>query len=77
MPQFAPGSKDRYSGEGYVYLSRVLEEVSGQGFVSLVQKRVLDPLAMGSSALFRWPEREGRMAVGHDRQGQAMAAKMS
>jgi len=45
-PEFAPGTRFRYSGEGHVYLSRVLEQVSGQAFGELIQARVFGPLAM-------------------------------
>jgi CubicO group peptidase (beta-lactamase class C family) len=76
VPQFAPGSKYRYSGEGYVYLSRVLEQVADLGFSELVQKRVFDPLQMSSSALFWLPARKDRMAVGHNRNGEVLNAPM-
>lgn len=77
VPQFTPGSRYRYSGEGYVYFSRVLEQVAGQGFGELAQKRVFDPLQMSSSAMFRLPGREARMALGHDRKGQALPKNRS
>ncbi|MCC6539917.1 MAG: beta-lactamase family protein [Bryobacterales bacterium] len=69
-PEFAPGERFRYSGEGYVYLSRVLEQVSGQPFGALVQSRVFDPLGMSGSSLYRREERELRIATGHDRGGR-------
>jgi CubicO group peptidase (beta-lactamase class C family) len=76
VPQFAPGSKYRYSGEGYVYLARVLEQVADMGFGELVQKRVFDPFEMTSSALFWIPDRGERMALGHDRKGVLRDARM-
>lgn len=68
-PEFAPGTRFRYSGEGYVYLSRVLEQISGQAFGQLVQTRVFDPLGMTGSSIYRREDREPRMATGHDRNG--------
>ncbi len=76
VPQFAPGSKYRYSGEGYVYLSRVLEQVADMGFNELVQKRVFDPLGMADSSLYWTPDLGERMAVGHDRKGEPREARM-
>jgi CubicO group peptidase (beta-lactamase class C family) len=73
-PEFPPGERFRYSGEGYVYLSRVLEKVADRPFGELVQSMVFDPLGMTGSSVSRLPERESQMAVGHDRQGKVRDA---
>ncbi len=70
VPEFPPGQRYRYSGEGYVYLSRVLERVADKPFGELVQQRVFDPLGMTNSSIARLPEREKQMATGHDRRGK-------
>ncbi|MEO8024981.1 MAG: serine hydrolase domain-containing protein [Bryobacteraceae bacterium] len=70
VPAFDPGTKYSYSGEGYVYLARVMEKVADAAYGELVQKRVFDPLGMTNSSVARLPEREGQMATGHDRRGQ-------
>ena len=70
VPQFAPGSAFRYSGEGYVYLSRVIEKVAEASFMELVQQRVFDPLAMASSSMVRRLDRADRMASGHNPKGE-------
>jgi CubicO group peptidase (beta-lactamase class C family) len=69
VPAFEPRSKFQYSGEGYVYLSRVIEKVADKPFCEVVQERVFDPLGMASSSMIRLPDRESRMATGHDRHG--------
>ena len=37
VPAFEPGSKFQYSGEGYVYLSRVIEKVADKPFCEVVR----------------------------------------
>jgi len=72
LPAFEPGSKFQYSGEGYVYLSRVIEKLADKPFAEAVQERVFDPLGMKSSSMIRMPEREARMATGHGRHGAVL-----
>lgn len=68
---FTPGTRFSYSGEGYVYLQKVVEHVSGQTADEFVQSRVLTPHGMQHS-IFLWTG-EGNLAVavGHDEQGEA------
>jgi len=47
---FTPGEKFSYSGEGFVYLSKVIERVTGEGFNDFMKKTVFDPLGMTSSS---------------------------
>jgi CubicO group peptidase (beta-lactamase class C family) len=66
-PAFEPGSKFRYSGEGFYYLMRCAERITGTGFETLVQERVLKPMGMKTSTYLWRPECEGRWVAGHDR----------
>lgn len=50
---FTPGERFRYSGEGYVYLQRVAEKITGQDLQTFVERRVFDPLGMTRST-FAW-----------------------
>ena len=50
---FTPGEKFNYSGEGYVYLQRVVEHVTGKSLEELAQQEVFVPLKMEHST-FRW-----------------------
>lgn len=67
---FSPGEHFSYSGEGYAYLQRVLEQVSSQPLNDFLQARLLQPLGMKHSG-FVWRESyEGHAAQGHDEAGQ-------
>ncbi len=67
VPAFEPGTKFRYSGEGFYYLMRCVERITGTGFEALVQERVLKPMEMKSSTYLWRPECERRWVAGHDR----------
>lgn len=69
--EFDPGERFSYSGEGYVYLQKVIEAVAGQGLDALVRKEVFAPLAMNASS-FVWREAyEQTAAMGYDYLGGA------
>jgi CubicO group peptidase (beta-lactamase class C family) len=44
--EFAPGTKYSYSNPGYVYLGRVIEDVTGQPFETYIDKEIWRPLGM-------------------------------
>jgi CubicO group peptidase (beta-lactamase class C family) len=67
--EFTPGERFSYSGEGFVYLQKVLEHLSGQPLDALMRKSVFEPLGMTSSS-YVWQERFERLkATGHDAAG--------
>jgi CubicO group peptidase (beta-lactamase class C family) len=70
VPQFKPGSQYRYSGEGYFYLQRVLERITGTGFARVVRELVFTPLNMSSSTLVWDPATLARTAVPHGEHGK-------
>src|SRR5499426_3611769 len=41
---FTPGERFSYSGEGFVYLSKVIERVTGEKFNEFMKRMVFDPL---------------------------------
>ena len=68
--EFEPGSKFGYSGEGYLYLQRVVEHISGTPFEQYVQQELFGPLGMTISS-YEWQDRyETLAAAGHDAEGR-------
>jgi CubicO group peptidase (beta-lactamase class C family) len=62
---FQPGSGFQYSGEGYVYLSRVAEAMTGRPVHEWLRDAVLTPLGMEVSS-FVWEDRfEDTATPGH------------
>ena len=53
---FTPGEKFSYSGEGFVYLSKVVEKITAMPLEDFMQKTVLIPLGMTNSS-FQWQDR--------------------
>ncbi len=70
VPSFEPGERFRYSGEGYVYLQRIIERVTGKSFAEAIDDMVFTPLQMKSTATQWMPEWEGRYALPHNRRAE-------
>jgi len=71
--QFDPGSAFQYSGEGYVYLSQVVEKLTGEDLRILFKREVFDPLGMTMSAFTWQPVYEKKLVTSHDRFGRPLA----
>jgi CubicO group peptidase (beta-lactamase class C family) len=62
---FDPGTKYSYSGEGYVFLQRVVEKITGKKLNDLMTETVFKPLGMKDSS-FVWQDKYGqKAAAGH------------
>ncbi|HYJ91658.1 MAG TPA: serine hydrolase [Pyrinomonadaceae bacterium] len=62
---FTPGEKFSYSGEGLLFLQRVLEKITGEKLDAFMRRTVFEPLGMTSSS-YVWQDRyEGLKASGH------------
>lgn len=61
---YEPESKTKYSNAGITVVGRVLENVTGKPFETVIQEAILDPIAMSESS-FDFDERvKSKLAVG-------------
>ncbi len=63
-----PGSKFGYSGEGFVWLQRTIEHISGSDLESLAQKMVFKPLGMERTSYTFLDEFNDDYALPHNNQ---------
>ncbi len=67
---FEPGERFQYSGEGYLYLQKVLEKITGRSLQKIVEEEIFIPLQMTHSS-FIWKDKyQNNMAEGHSRKGE-------
>jgi CubicO group peptidase (beta-lactamase class C family) len=68
--QFRPGTKYGYSGEGFEYLRRAMEQKSGKTLEVLSREYIFDPLHMKDTH-YLWEEAlQSRFALWHDQKGK-------
>jgi len=73
--KYAPDSCWNYSGEGYVFLQKTLEHLTGKSFETLAREDVFGPLRMAHSS-FVWQENfAANAASGHD--GKSLPAPIT
>jgi CubicO group peptidase (beta-lactamase class C family) len=63
---FPPGKRFSYSGEGFVWLQRVVEKTSGESIDALMQRLVFGPLRMRDSGYVWLPKFDKNYADPHD-----------
>lgn len=71
-PEFDPGKRFTYSGEGFFYLQRVLEHLASTSTERLLAEQVFGPLGMTSSSYAWRPEFSRAMATGYDSEGEVL-----
>lgn len=74
---FEPGTRWRYSGEGFVLLQRAVEKIVAQPIAAYMRTAVLEPLGMTQSTFAWTPESQSRAALGHDRQGAPLERSLA
>lgn len=65
-----PGTKFSYSGEGYLYLQKVVQDITQQPIDEYLRQQILDPLEMNSSSLVWRTAYQSTASDGHDRKGK-------
>ncbi|HVI73118.1 MAG TPA: serine hydrolase domain-containing protein, partial [Pyrinomonadaceae bacterium] len=63
---FSPGNRFSYSGEGFVYLSKVVEQITGESQQAFIKRTVFDPLDMKSTDLVWRSDYESLKTFTHD-----------
>jgi CubicO group peptidase (beta-lactamase class C family) len=67
VPDFDPGTRFQYSGEGFYYLQRAVEKITGSAFERWMEQRLFEPFGMKSST-YGWREdTDARLVTGHNR----------
>ena len=72
---FKPGLRFAYSGEGYFYLQRLLEQITQEPLQSLADRQLFQPLGMTHSGFVLNSDLRRLRARGHDEQGQPLPVK--
>jgi CubicO group peptidase (beta-lactamase class C family) len=67
---FTPGERFSYSGEGYIYLQRVVEKITGKPLNKYMTEAVFTPLGMTTSSYVWRPDFDALTATGHDSEGK-------
>ena len=67
---FTPGERFSYSGEGFIYLQKVVEQITGKSLNDYMTEAVFGPLHMTSSSYVWKPEFDARTTTPHDAAGQ-------
>ncbi len=67
---FTPGERFSYSGEGFVYLAKVVEQITGKPLNDYMTEGVFTPLGMKNSSYIWRPDYDARTALPHDGAGQ-------
>jgi len=67
---FTPGERFSYSGEGYIYLQRVVEKITGKPLNEYMTQAVFTPLGMTSSSYVWRPDFDALTATGYDSDGK-------
>jgi len=68
--KYAPDSCWNYSGEGYVFLQKTLEHLTGKSFEALAREEVFKPLGMTHSSFVWQKQFTANAASGHDEQSK-------
>lgn len=67
---YSPGERFGYSGEGYVYLQKVIEKITGKPINEVMESRVLKPLDMTNSSFVWKPNFNTHVAMPHNETGE-------
>jgi CubicO group peptidase (beta-lactamase class C family) len=61
--QFEPGTRWKYSNMGIATLGRIIEVVSGEGYVHFIESRILKPIGMNDTFFLAPKDKQDRIAL--------------
>jgi CubicO group peptidase (beta-lactamase class C family) len=67
---FSPGERHSYSGEGYLLLQMVIENITGKDLETLAQEKIFQPLGMDRTSYTWQAEFKADLAYPHDEVGR-------
>jgi CubicO group peptidase (beta-lactamase class C family) len=67
VPDFDPGTRFQYSGEGFYYLQRAVEQIAGCAIQAFMEEAVFQRFEMSSSSYAWRPDTDERLWLGHNR----------
>ncbi len=67
-----PGSVFTYSGEGFFWLQRALEQIAGMPWEQVAKEQVFQPVGMTSTTFIWHPTFANKMASGYDSDGKRL-----
>jgi CubicO group peptidase (beta-lactamase class C family) len=70
---FIPGERFSYSGEGYYYLQRVVEKVTGEPLEEYANETLFQPLGLKHTSYVWTEETDSLISCGHDTLGKFLA----
>lgn len=73
--KYVPDSCWNYSGEGYVFLQKALEQITHKSFETIAQEEVFRPLHMENSSFIWQPRFAANASTGHDKTSQPTEIK--
>lgn len=68
--KFKPGTKYGYSGEGFLYLQRVVEHITGEPLTAYMKRVLMADIGMTASSYEFDEKQKANYAGGHDHEGQ-------
>ena len=72
--KFDPGTQYGYSGEGFLFLQRVVEKITKEGISPYMRREFMLPTGMPTSS-YEWDEKHGaKVGAGHDAKGEVKKA---
>lgn len=70
-----PGTAHRYSGEGFLFLQRAIESITGEDYESHLRRTLFEPMGMKASSHV-WSEAwADQAAAGHDKEGNVKSPR--